>query len=56
MTPGELTLVAAGLLIATGGLDPWLFIPPSGRLLSDGVGNRLRLGAVGGRAWAPFAG
>ncbi|PZR85712.1 MAG: hypothetical protein DLM67_25100, partial [Candidatus Nephthysia bennettiae] len=26
-TPGELTLVAAGLLIATGGLDPWLFLP-----------------------------
>jgi len=25
--PGELTLVAAGLLIATGGLDPWLFVP-----------------------------
>jgi membrane protein DedA with SNARE-associated domain/DNA-binding transcriptional ArsR family regulator len=26
-TPGELTLVAAGLLIATGDLDPWLFVP-----------------------------
>jgi membrane protein DedA with SNARE-associated domain/DNA-binding transcriptional ArsR family regulator len=26
-TPGELTLVVAGLLIATGGLDPWLFVP-----------------------------
>jgi membrane protein DedA with SNARE-associated domain/DNA-binding transcriptional ArsR family regulator len=26
-TPGELTLIAAGLLIATGGLDPWLFLP-----------------------------
>lgn len=25
--PGELTLIAAGLLIATGGLDPWLFVP-----------------------------
>jgi membrane protein DedA with SNARE-associated domain len=25
--PGELTLIAAGLLIATGGLDPWLFLP-----------------------------
>jgi membrane protein DedA with SNARE-associated domain/DNA-binding transcriptional ArsR family regulator len=25
--PGELTLVAAGVLIATGGLDPWLFVP-----------------------------
>src|SRR3981081_35913 len=27
--PGELTLIAAGLLIATGGLDPWLFLPLS---------------------------
>jgi membrane-associated protein len=27
--PGELTLLAAGLLIATGGLDPWLFVPLS---------------------------
>jgi membrane protein DedA with SNARE-associated domain/DNA-binding transcriptional ArsR family regulator len=27
--PGELTLIAAGLLIATGGLDPWLFVPLS---------------------------
>ncbi len=26
-TPGELTLIAAGLLIVTGGLDPWLFVP-----------------------------
>jgi hypothetical protein len=26
-TPGELTLIAAGLLIFTGGLDPWLFLP-----------------------------
>ena len=25
--PGELTLLAAGLLIAAGGLDPWVFIP-----------------------------
>ncbi len=25
--PGELTLVVAGLLIAAGGLDPWVFIP-----------------------------
>jgi membrane-associated protein len=25
--PGELTLIAAGVLIATGGLDPWLFVP-----------------------------
>jgi membrane protein DedA with SNARE-associated domain/DNA-binding transcriptional ArsR family regulator len=25
--PGELTLIAAGILIATGGLDPWLFVP-----------------------------
>jgi len=25
--PGELTLLAAGLLIAAGGLDPWAFIP-----------------------------
>jgi membrane protein DedA with SNARE-associated domain len=25
--PGELTLLAAGLLIATGALDPWLFVP-----------------------------
>jgi membrane protein DedA with SNARE-associated domain len=25
--PGELTLIAAGLLIAAGGLDPWLFVP-----------------------------
>lgn len=25
--PGELTLIAAGLLTATGGLDPWLFLP-----------------------------
>lgn len=26
-TPGELTLLAGGLLIATGALDPWLFMP-----------------------------
>jgi membrane-associated protein len=25
--PGELTLLAAGLLIAAGGLDPWVFVP-----------------------------
>jgi membrane-associated protein len=25
--PGELTLIAAGLLIGTGALDPWLFVP-----------------------------
>jgi len=25
--PGELTLLAAGLLIAAGGLDPWIFVP-----------------------------
>jgi membrane protein DedA with SNARE-associated domain len=25
--PGELTLIVAGLLIATGGLDPWFFVP-----------------------------
>ncbi|MGC1908773.1 MAG: VTT domain-containing protein, partial [Candidatus Dormiibacterota bacterium] len=25
--PGELTLLAGGLLIAAGGLDPWVFFP-----------------------------
>ena len=25
--PGELTLLAAGLLISAGGLDPWVFAP-----------------------------
>jgi membrane protein DedA with SNARE-associated domain len=42
--PGDLVLIAAGLLIATGGLDPWLFIPAA--ILS------CALGALVGYTWS----
>ena len=35
--PGELVLLAAGLLIATGGLDPWVFVPLA--LIASVVGS-----------------
>lgn len=34
--PGELVLVAAGVLIGTGGLDPWMFPPLPSRRVSRG--------------------
>ncbi|MGI8562744.1 MAG: VTT domain-containing protein [Candidatus Dormibacter sp.] len=46
--PGELTLIAAGLLIATGALDPWLFAPLA-------VASCLT-GSLLGYSWARLAG
>ncbi|HUY56158.1 MAG TPA: VTT domain-containing protein [Candidatus Nanopelagicaceae bacterium] len=46
--PGELTLLAAGLLIAAGGLDPWVFIPVAFAVC---VG-----GAMVGYSWARIVG
>ncbi|HVD04212.1 MAG TPA: VTT domain-containing protein [Candidatus Dormibacteraeota bacterium] len=46
--PGELTLLAAGLLIAAGGLDPWVFVP-----LAFGV---CVAGAMVGYSWARIVG
>jgi membrane protein DedA with SNARE-associated domain/DNA-binding transcriptional ArsR family regulator len=46
--PGELTLVVAGLLIATGGLDPWLFVPLA---IASCVA-----GSVAGYCWARIVG
>jgi membrane-associated protein len=46
--PGELTLLAAGLLIATGGLDPWLFVPLS-------IASCLA-GSLTGYSWARLVG
>lgn len=46
--PGELTLIAAGLLIATGGLDPWLFVPLS-------IASCLA-GSLTGYSWARLVG
>jgi membrane protein DedA with SNARE-associated domain/DNA-binding transcriptional ArsR family regulator len=47
-TPGELTLVAAGLLIGTGALDPWLFLPLA-------VASSLA-GSLTGYSWARLVG
>ncbi|MHB8314078.1 MAG: VTT domain-containing protein, partial [Candidatus Dormibacteria bacterium] len=46
--PGELTLLAAGLLIAAGGLDPWVFVPLA---FAACVG-----GAMVGYSWARIVG
>ena len=46
--PGELTLLAAGLLIAAGGLDPWVFVPIA---FAACVG-----GAMVGYSWARIVG
>ncbi|MDQ6772044.1 MAG: VTT domain-containing protein [Candidatus Dormibacteraeota bacterium] len=46
--PGELTLIAAGLLIATGGLDPWLFVPLA-------IASCLA-GSITGYSWARLVG
>jgi membrane protein DedA with SNARE-associated domain/DNA-binding transcriptional ArsR family regulator len=46
--PGELTLIAAGILIATGGLDPWLFVPLA-------IASCLA-GSLIGYSWARLAG
>jgi membrane protein DedA with SNARE-associated domain/DNA-binding transcriptional ArsR family regulator len=46
--PGELTLLAAGLLIAAGGLDPWVFVP-----LAFAV---CVAGAMAGYSWARIVG
>jgi membrane protein DedA with SNARE-associated domain/DNA-binding transcriptional ArsR family regulator len=46
--PGELTLVVAGLLIATGGLDPWLFVPLA---IASCVA-----GSLAGYSWARIVG
>ncbi|MHB8313208.1 MAG: DedA family protein, partial [Candidatus Dormibacteria bacterium] len=46
--PGELTLLAGGLLIAAGGLDPWVFIPLAFAVC---VG-----GAMVGYSWARIVG
>lgn len=46
--PGELTLILAGLLIATGGLDPWLFVPLA---IASCVA-----GALAGYSWARIVG
>jgi membrane protein DedA with SNARE-associated domain len=46
--PGELTLIAAGLLIAAGGLDPWLFVPLA-------VASCLA-GSLTGYSWARLVG
>jgi membrane protein DedA with SNARE-associated domain/DNA-binding transcriptional ArsR family regulator len=46
--PGELTLLAGGLLIAAGGLDPWVFYP-----LAFGV---CVAGAMVGYSWARVVG
>ncbi len=47
-TPGELTLIVAGLLIATGGLDPWVFVPLA---IASCV-----TGALAGYSWARIVG
>ncbi len=46
--PGELTLLAGGLLIAAGGLDPWVFVP-----LAFAV---CVAGAMVGYSWARIVG
>jgi membrane-associated protein len=46
--PGELTLIVAGLLIATGGVDPWLFVPLA---IASCVA-----GALAGYSWARVVG
>ncbi|MFZ0215129.1 MAG: VTT domain-containing protein [Candidatus Dormiibacterota bacterium] len=46
--PGELTLLAAGVLIATGALDPWLFVPLS-------IAACLA-GSITGYSWARLVG
>jgi membrane-associated protein len=46
--PGELTLLAAGLLIAAGGLDPWVFVPLASVVCVAG--------AVAGYSWARIVG
>jgi membrane-associated protein len=46
--PGELTLIAAGILIAAGGLDPWLFVPLA-------VASCLA-GSLTGYSWARLVG
>jgi membrane-associated protein len=46
--PGELTLLAAGLLIGTGALDPWLFVPLA-------IASCLA-GSLSGYSWARLVG
>jgi membrane-associated protein len=46
--PGELTLIAAGLLIGTGALDPWLFVPLA---VASCIG-----GSLTGYSWARLVG
>lgn len=46
--PGEVLLVAGGVLVATGGLDAWLFVPLA---YASALG-----GAVVGYSWARLAG
>ncbi|MGA8208114.1 MAG: VTT domain-containing protein [Candidatus Dormiibacterota bacterium] len=46
--PGELTLLAAGLLIAAGGLDPWIFVPLAFTVCV--------VGAMAGYSWARIVG
>jgi membrane protein DedA with SNARE-associated domain/DNA-binding transcriptional ArsR family regulator len=46
--PGELVLIAGGLLIATGGLQPWVFVPLA-------YASALS-GALVGYSWARFVG
>lgn len=46
--PGEVVLVAGGLLIATGGLEPWVFVPLA-------YASALA-GALVGYSWARFVG
>lgn len=47
-TPGELTLIVAGLLIATGDLDPWFFVPLA---IASCVA-----GSLAGYSWARIVG
>ncbi len=46
--PGELTLIVAGLLIGTGGLDPWFFVPLA---IASCVA-----GSLAGYSWARIVG